>query len=459
MAVRIELFDDEVDAIVLFDPLTGQVRQKVPRFVVYPASHYVTPRAEIVRAMDSIRAELKERLKSFYDAGKIVEAQRLQQRTLFDLEMLDQVGFCKGIENYSRHLTGLAPGEAPPCLIDYLPPDTIMLFDESHVMMGQLGGMYRGDRSRKETLVTYGFRLPSALDNRPLRFDEFERKMRRSIFVSATPADYELEHSAQVVEQVVRPTGLVDPEVEVRPALTQVDDVLSEIYERTKAGDRVLVTTLTKRMAEELTEFLSEHNVRVRYLHSDIDTVERVEIIRDLLVGINLLREGLDIPEVSLVAILDADKEGFLRSTRSLIQTIGRAARNVRGKAILYADKMTDSMKAAIDETNRRRAKQTEFNRVHGIVPKSVVKEVREIIDGVYKSPAASGGRSELSRDLGEVDLKDEKSVSKEIRETEKKMLECARDLDFERAALYRDRLEALKRAVFGADGRGGDVL
>ena len=466
VAVRIELFDDEVDAIVLFDPLTGQVRQKVPRFVVYPASHYVTPRAEIVRAMDSIRAELKERLKSFYDAGKIVEAQRLQQRTLFDLEMLDQVGFCKGIENYSRHLTGLAPGEAPPCLIDYLPPDTIMLFDESHVMMGQLGGMYRGDRSRKETLVTYGFRLPSALDNRPLRFDEFERKMRRSIFVSATPADYELEHSAQVVEQVVRPTGLVDPEVEVRPALTQVDDVLSEIYERTKAGDRVLVTTLTKRMAEELTEFLSEHNVRVRYLHSDIDTVERVEIIRDLragvfdvLVGINLLREGLDIPEVSLVAILDADKEGFLRSTRSLIQTIGRAARNVRGKAILYADKMTDSMKAAIDETNRRRAKQTEFNRVHGIVPKSVVKEVREIIDGVYKSPAASGGRSELSRDLGKVDLKDEKSVSKEIRETEKKMLECARDLDFERAALYRDRLEALKRAVFGADGRGGDVL
>ncbi len=466
VAVRIELFDDEVDAIVLFDPLTGQVRQKVPRFVVYPASHYVTPRAEIVRAMDSIRAELKERLKSFYDAGKIVEAQRLQQRTLFDLEMLDQVGFCKGIENYSRHLTGLAPGEAPPCLIDYLPPDTIMLFDESHVMMGQLGGMYRGDRSRKETLVTYGFRLPSALDNRPLRFDEFERKMRRSIFVSATPADYELEHSAQVVEQVVRPTGLVDPEVEVRPALTQVDDVLSEIYERTKAGDRVLVTTLTKRMAEELTEFLSEHNVRVRYLHSDIDTVERVEIIRDLragvfdvLVGINLLREGLDIPEVSLVAILDADKEGFLRSTRSLIQTIGRAARNVRGKAILYADKMTDSMEAAIDETNRRRAKQTEFNRVHGIVPKSVVKEVREIIDGVYKSPAASGGRSELSRDLGEVDLKDEKSVSKEIRETEKKMLECARDLDFERAALYRDRLEALKRAVFGADGRGGDVL
>ena len=466
VAVRIELFDDELEAIVLFDPLTGRTQQRVPRFVVYPASHYVTPRAEIVRAMDSIRAELKDRLKFFNDAGKIVEAQRLQQRTLFDLEMLDQVGFCKGIENYSRHLTGLAPGEAPPCLIDYLPADTIMFFDESHVMMGQLGGMYRGDRSRKETLVNYGFRLPSALDNRPLRFDEFERKMRRSIFVSATPADYELERSSQIVEQVVRPTGLVDPEVEVRPAQTQVDDVLSEIYERTKAGDRVLVTTLTKRMAEELTEFLKEHNVRVRYLHSDIDTVERVEIIRDLragifdvLVGINLLREGLDIPEVSLVAILDADKEGFLRSTRSLIQTIGRAARNVKGKAILYADHETDSMKAAIEETQRRRAKQTEFNREHGIVPKSVVKEVREIIDGVYKSPAAGTARRELAHDLGDVDLKDEKSVSREMRETEKKMLECARDLDFERAAVYRDRLEALKRIVFGADGRAGDVV
>ncbi len=466
VAVRVELFDDELEAIVLFDPLTGKVRQKVPRFVVYPASHYVTPRSEIVRAMDSIRAELKERLKYFHDAGREVEAQRLQTRTLFDLEMLDQVGFCKGIENYSRHLTGLAPGEAPPCLIDYLPADTVMFFDESHVMMGQLGGMYRGDRSRKETLVTYGFRLPSALDNRPLRFDEFERKMRRSIFVSATPAEYELAHSAQVVEQVVRPTGLVDPEVEVRPAKTQVDDVLGEIYARTKAGDRVLVTTLTKRMAEELTEFLSEHNVRVRYLHSDIDTVERVEIIRDLragvfdvLVGINLLREGLDIPEVSLVAILDADKEGFLRSTRSLIQTIGRAARNVRGKAILYADQITDSMREALTETERRRARQTEFNRVHGIVPRTVVKQVREIIDGVYKSPAAGEARAELAHDLSDVDLRDEKSVSREIRETERKMLECARDLDFERAALYRDRLEALKRAVFGADGSEGDIV
>lgn len=457
VAVRVELFDDEVDAVVLFDPLSGQVRQRVPRFVVYPASHYVTPRDEIVRAMEGIKAELKERLEVLYRDNKLVEAQRLQQRTLFDLEMLDQVGFCKGIENYSRHLTGLAPGEAPPCLIDYLPADSIMFFDESHVMMGQLGGMYRGDRFRKETLVQYGFRLPSALDNRPLRFDEFERKMRRSIFVSATPAAYELEKSAQVVEQVVRPTGLVDPEVEVRPALTQVDDVLSEVNERAAAGERVLVTTLTKRMAEELTEYLREHNVRVRYLHSDIDTVERVEIIRDLragvfdvLVGINLLREGLDIPEVSLVAILDADKEGFLRSTRSLIQTIGRAARNVRGKAILYADTMTDSMRQAIDETERRRAKQQEYNREHGITPKSVVKQVRDIIDGVYRPDASAQDEGKLKG----LDIKDDKSLAKEIKETEKKMLACARDLDFEQAAVLRDRLEALKRLAFGTDGK-----
>ena len=436
VAVRVELFDDEVDAVVLFDPLSGQVRQRVPRFVVYPASHYVTPRDEIVRAMEGIKAELKERLEVLYRDNKLVEAQRLQQRTLFDLEMLDQVGFCKGIENYSRHLTGLAPGEAPPCLIDYLPADSIMFFDESHVMMGQ---------------------LPSALDNRPLRFDEFERKMRRSIFVSATPAAYELEKSAQVVEQVVRPTGLVDPEVEVRPALTQVDDVLSEVNARAAAGERVLVTTLTKRMAEELTEYLREHNVRVRYLHSDIDTVERVEIIRDLragvfdvLVGINLLREGLDIPEVSLVAILDADKEGFLRSTRSLIQTIGRAARNVRGKAILYADTMTDSMRQAIDETERRRAKQQEYNREHGITPKSVVKQVRDIIDGVYRPDASAQDEGKLKG----LDIKDDKSLAKEIKETEKKMLACARDLDFEQAAVLRDRLEALKRLAFGTDGK-----
>lgn len=459
IAVRIELFDDEVDAVVLFDPLTGRILQKVPRFVVYPASHYVTPRSEIVRAMTTIKEELKERLTQLHAEGKEVEAARLQQRTLFDLEMLDQVGFCKGIENYSRHLTGLASGEAPPCLIDYLPKDAVMFFDESHVMMGQLGGMYKGDHSRKETLVMYGFRLPSALDNRPLRFDEFERKMRRSVFVSATPAAWELSKSSQIVEQVVRPTGLVDPEVEVRPATTQVDDVLSEIIERTKAGDRVLVTTLTKRMAEELTEFLSEHNVKVRYLHSDIDTVERVEIIRDLrngvfdvLVGINLLREGLDIPEVSLVAILDADKEGFLRSERSLIQTIGRAARNVRGKAILYADKMTDSMKAAIGETERRREKQIAFNKAHGITPKSVVKAVKDIIDGVYKGPDAAKKELTVPENL---DVTDEKSVAREIRETEKKMLDYAKNLDFEQAAVCRDRLEALKKLVFGASNDG----
>ena len=460
VAVRIELFDDEVEAIVLFDPLTGKVRQKVPRFVVYPASHYVTPRQEVVRAMDSIKAELKERLQFFRANDKLVEAQRLEQRTLFDLEMLDQVGFCKGIENYSRHLTGLNPGEAPPTLIDYLPADTIMFFDESHVMMGQLGAMYRGDRSRKETLVQYGFRLPSALDNRPLRFDEFERKMRRSIFVSATPAAYELDRSSHVVEQVVRPTGLLDPEVEVRPAVDQVDDVLTEINSRVALGERVLVTTLTKRMSEELTEYLTEHNIKVRYLHSDIDTVERVEIIRDLraglfdvLVGINLLREGIDIPEVSLVAILDADKEGFLRSTRSLIQTIGRAARNAKGKAILYADRITDSMRNAIDETQRRRIKQEQYNKAHGITPKTVAKPVRDIIDGVYKGPDAA-----VKEAPGPVDamLMDEKSVAKQIRETEKRMLECARDLDFEQAAVLRDRLEALKRMVFGSDGVQG---
>ena len=452
MAVRFELFDDEVDAIYLFDPLTGVVVQKVPRFVIYPASHYVTPRDEIVRAMDTIKQELRERKKLFLSEGKLVEAQRLEQRTLFDLEMLDQVGFCKGIENYSRHLTGLAAGEAPPCLIDYLPPDCLMFFDESHVMIGQLGGMYRGDRSRKETLVLYGFRLPSALDNRPLRFDEFERKMRRSVFVSATPADYELEHAGQVVEQVVRPTGLLDPQVIVRPATTQVDDVLSEINERVTKGDRVLVTTLTKRMSEELTDFLTENGVRVRYLHSDIDTVERVEIIRDLragvfdvLVGINLLREGLDIPEVSLVAILDADKEGFLRSERSLIQTIGRAARNVEGTAILYADRITDSMKRAIGETERRRAKQQAYNEANGIVPKSVKKEVRDIIDGVYRPDAHA-----MLDKAESVGAMDEKHLAQEIKRLEKQMYEFAKNLDFEKAAKVRDRLAELKSQVLG---------
>lgn len=455
-AVRIELFDDEVDAVSLFDPLTGKVLQRVPRFVVYPASHYVTPRDEVVRAIGTIKAELSERLKELEGAGKLAEAQRLKERTLFDLEMLDQVGFCKGIENYSRHLTGLNPGEAPPCLIDYLPPDALMFFDESHVLMGQLHAMYRGDRSRKETLVEYGFRLPSALDNRPLRFDEFERKMRRSIFVSATPAEYELEKSSQIVEQVVRPTGLVDPELEVRPATTQVDDVLDEIRERVKKHERVLITTLTKKMAEELTQYLDEHHVKVRYLHSDVDTVERVEIIRDLragvfdvLVGINLLREGLDMPEVSLIAILDADKEGFLRSTRSLIQTIGRAARNVHGKAILYGDTVTDSMKGAIEETERRRKKQTDYNKAHGITPKSVVKAVRDIIDGVYKNPSETERQKGLDEALN---TDDPQAVARAIRETEKKMLACARDLDFEQAAVLRDRLEALRRRVFGAD-------
>ena len=456
-AVRIELFDDEVDAVLLFDPLTGRIEQRVPRFVVYPASHYVTPRDEVLRAMGTIKEELKERTAELLADGRITEAQRLQQRTLFDLEMLDQVGFCKGIENYSRHLTGLRPGEAPPCLIDYLPTDTIMFFDESHVMMGQLGGMYRGDRARKETLVNYGFRLPSALDNRPLRFEEFERKMRRSIFVSATPANYELEKSGNdVVEQVVRPTGLVDPAIEVRPAESQVDDLLSEITETVKKGERVLVTTLTKRMSEELTDYLSEHGVRVRYLHSDIDTVERVEIIRDLraglfdvLVGINLLREGLDIPEVSLVAILDADKEGFLRSERSLIQTIGRAARNLNGRAILYADKMTDSMKRAIGETERRRTKQIEFNKANGITPRGVKKEIKEIIDGVYRGPDVTAPKKRDPKT--DYAVMDEKSIAKQLKTLETEMMKHARNLDFEKAAKLRDEIRKLREEAFGA--------
>ena len=450
-AVRIELFDDEVDEVSLFDPLTGHVIQKVPRFVVYPASNYVTPKDDVMRAIESIKEELRDRVEFFQKEGKVVEAQRLQQRTLFDLEMLQEVGFCKGIENYTRHLSGLKPGEPPACLLDYFPADSIMFFDESHVTMGQIGGMYRGNLSRKTTLVEYGFRLPSALDNRPLRFDEFEHKMRRSIFVSATPAQWELEHSAQVVEQVVRPTGLLDPEVEVRPAKTQVDDVLSEIYERTAKGERVQIWTLTKKMAEDLTEFLAENKVKVRYLHSEIDTVERVEIIRDLrqgvfdvLVGINLLREGLDIPEVSLVAILDADKEGFLRSERSLVQTIGRAARNLEGKAILYADQMTDSMKAAITETNRRRAKQMAFNEEHHIVPKGIKKEVRDIIDGVYRAP-------EVKAEEDTTDLSDEKAVSQRVKQLEKQMAAYARDLEFEKAAAVRDQLDALKKRLFGA--------
>lgn len=464
MALRIELFDDEIEAMYFFDPLTGKTRQKVDRFAIYPTSNYVTPRNDILRAIEAIKDELRDQETKFIESGKLLEAQRIRERTLFDLEMLHEVGFCKGIENYSRHLAGGLPGEPPPTLIDYLPKDALMFFDESHVLLGQIGGMYRGDSARKETLVTYGFRLPSAKDNRPLRFDEFESKMRRAIFVSATPADYELNHSSQIVEQVVRPTGLVDPEVEVRPATTQVDDVLGEIKERIPKGQRILITTLTKRMAEELTDFLQDNDIKVRYLHSDIDTVERVEIIRDLragvfdvLIGINLLREGLDIPEVALVAILDADKEGFLRSERSLIQTIGRAARNVEGKAILYADTITDSMRRAMDETARRREKQTAYNVAHNITPKSVKKEIRDIIDGVYKSDS-------LENEFGLVDGRDyekmgPKELAREIKRLENEMFEHAKNLEFEKASEVRDKLASIRKQVFGATpGEDEDV-
>ncbi|AOI58030.1 excinuclease ABC subunit B [Burkholderia diffusa] len=458
LAVRVELFDDEVETLQLFDPLTGRVRQKIPRFTVYPSSHYVTPRDTVMRAVETIKDELRERLEFFHRDGKLVEAQRLEQRTRFDLEMLQELGFCKGIENYSRHFSGAAPGEPPPTLVDYLPPDALMLLDESHVLIGQLNGMYNGDRARKENLVNYGFRLPSALDNRPLKFPEFERKMRQVVFVSATPADYEQRVTGQVAEQVVRPTGLVDPEIEVRPASSQVDDVLTEINARVNAGERVLITVLTKRMAEQLTEFLADHGVKVRYLHSDIDTVERVEIIRDLrlgtfdvLVGINLLREGLDIPEVSLVAILDADKEGFLRAERSLIQTIGRAARNVNGKAILYADTMTESMKRAIGETERRRAKQIAHNEKMGITPRGVVKRIKDIIDGVYN---ADDARAELKEAQQRAKFEDmsEKQIAKEIKRLEKQMADYAKNLEFEKAAATRDQLALLRERVFGAN-------
>ena len=459
LAVRVDLYDDEVDSIQLFDPLTGRVRQKIPRFTLYPSSHYVTPRQNVVRAIETIKQELKERIDTFMAQGKLVEAQRIEQRTRFDIEMLNELGFCRGIENYTRHLSGSLPGEPPPTLVDYLPADALMFIDESHVTIPQLGGMYRGDRARKETLVEFGFRLPSALDNRPLRFDEFERKMRRSIFVSATPGAYELEHSSQVVEQLVRPTGLVDPQIQVRPARTQVDDVLSEIKLRTDQGHRVLITTLTKRMAEDLTEFLSEHGIKVRYLHSDIDTVERVEIIRDLragvfdvVVGINLLREGLDLPEVSLVAILDADKEGFLRSERSLIQTVGRAARHLNGMAIMYADRVTDSMQRAIDETDRRREKQALFNAANDIIPRSIVKDVREMIDGVYDATASRQDLKAASA-AAEYEVMSEKQVSKEIKRLEKQMFEHAKNLEFEKAARVRDQLALLKEQVFGSGG------
>jgi excinuclease ABC subunit B len=464
LAIRVEMFDDEIESLQLFDPLTGRVRQKIPRFTVYPASHYVTPRQTVLTAIEKIKEELRDRLEFFYKDNKLVEAQRLEQRTRFDLEMLTEIGHCKGIENYSRHLSGAKAGDPPPTLVDYLPDDAMVFLDESHVLIGQLNGMYRGDKARKENLVDYGFRLPSALDNRPLKFEEFEGKMRQAVFVSATPAAYETEHAGQVVEQLVRPTGLIDPTLEVRPARSQVDDVLSEINKRVAVNERVLVTTLTKRMSEQLTDYLGEHGVKVRYLHSDVETVERAEIIRDLrlgvfdvLVGINLLREGLDIPEVSLVAILDADKEGFLRAERSLIQTIGRAARNLNGMAILYADTITDSMKKAIDETNRRRTKQIAFNLEHNITPRGVTKHIRELIDGVYDVKSAKAGREALQEKARIGDL-DEKEVSKEIKKLEKAMVEHAKNLEFEKAAQVRDQLALLKEQVFGASGQSNIV-
>ncbi len=460
LALRLELFDDEIESLQLFDPLTGRVRQKIPRFTVYPSSHYVTPREQVLNAVESIKIELAERLKEFVSMGKLVEAQRLEQRTRFDLEMLSEVGHCKGIENYTRHLSGAAPGQPPSTLTDYLPKDALMFLDESHVLIGQFGGMYNGDRARKTTLVEYGFRLPSALDNRPLKFEEFETKMRQAVFVSATPGNWENEHSGHVVEQLVRPTGLVDPELEVRPATHQVDDVLQEIRIRVEKHERVLITTLTKRMAEQLTDYLTDNGVKVRYLHSDVDTVERVEILRDLrlgafdvLVGINLLREGLDIPEVSLVAILDADKEGFLRSERSLIQTIGRAARNLNGRAILYADRVTDSMAKAIGETDRRRQKQIEHNLAHGITPRAIVKQVRDLIDGVYSEKAGREAErlEQEAMARAQVEEMSEKDIAREIKRLEKQMLEHARNLEFEQAARVRDQLGLLKTRAFGA--------
>lgn len=461
-AVRIELFDDEVENLAYFDPLTGEVLRRVPRITVYPKSHYVTPRQKILDAIEEIKVELDERLPQLKENNKLVEAQRLEERTRYDIEMMNELGYCNGIENYSRYLSGRLNGQAPPTLFDYLPDNALLVVDESHVTVSQIGGMYRGDRSRKETLVEYGFRLPSALDNRPMRFDEWERISPQTIFVSATPGDYEAEHSGRVVEQLVRPTGLLDPLIEVRPATTQVDDLLSEIHKRVDQGDRILVTTLTKRMSEDLTDFLMEHGVRVRYLHSDIDTVERVEIIRDLrlgvfdvLVGINLLREGLDMPEVSLVAILDADKEGFLRSERALVQTIGRAARNINGSAILYGDKITKSMKRAIDETERRRKAQEEYNIKHGITPKGLNKNVADIMEGaVIPGRKIGSSRKVAEKEAGysAIDIKSRtpEQLSKEISRLEDEMYAAASDLDFEKAAQLRDDVSALKEAVLG---------
>ncbi len=460
LAVRISLFDDEIDGLQLFDPLTGHLQQKLLRFTVFPSSHYVTPRTTVLRAIEAIKAELHTCSEAFLRESRLVEAQRIEQRTRFDLEMLDQLGFCKGIENYSRHLSGRPAGAPPPTLIDYLPADALMFVDESHVAIPQVGAMYKGDRSRKENLVNYGFRLPSALDNRPLTFVEFEHLLRQCIFVSATPAEYERAHQGQVVEQVVRPTGLIDPEIQIRPAMTQVDDLLGEIRQRVAREERVLVTTLTKRMAEELTDYLGENAVRVRYLHSDVDTVERVEIIRDLrlgefdvLVGINLLREGLDIPEVSLVAILDADKEGFLRSERSLIQTIGRAARHLKGTAILYADRETDSMRRAIAETDRRRAKQMQFNEQHGITPRGVTKRIKDIIDGVYDASTAQR-ELKVAEQQASYATMNEKQLTRECKRLEKEMQEYAKNLEFEKAAAARDALFRVKEQLFGVAGQ-----
>jgi excinuclease ABC subunit B len=457
-AVRISMFDDEIEAITLFDPLTGQLFNKIHNYRIFPSSHYVTAREATLRAMETIKLELRERVDFFIKTNKLVEAQRIEQRTRYDLEMLNEIGFCKGIENYSRHLTGRSPGEPPPTLIDYLPKNALMIIDESHVTVPQIGGMYKGDRARKENLVDYGFRLPSALDNRPLRFEEFEKVMRQCVFVSATPADYEATHQEQVVEQVARPTGLIDPEIIVKPADTQVDDLLSEIKLRVTDSERVLVTTLTKRMAEDLTDYLAEHGIKVRYLHSDIDTVERVEIIRDLrlgefdvLVGINLLREGLDIPEVSLVAVLDADKEGFLRSERSLIQTSGRAARNLNGKVIFYANRITRSMKLAMDETDRRRKKQQAFNEANGITPRGVIKRIKDIIDGVYDAEA---GKKELqaAQAFASYEIMSEKQLLKELKRMEKEMQDAAKNLEFEKAAKLRDELKTLRAQFYGAE-------
>ena len=456
-AIRVTLFDDLIESITLFDPLTGQMYKKVKHFTVYPSSHYVTPRDTVVRAIEKIKNELRERSDYFVKANKLVEAQRIEQRTRFDIEMLNEIGFCKGIENYSRHLSGRNPGDPPPTLIEYLPKDALMIIDESHVTVPQVGGMYKGDRARKENLVGYGFRLPSALDNRPLKFEEFEKTMRQCIFVSATPADYEANHTEQVVEQVARPTGLIDPEITVKPADTQVDDLLSEINIRVEKNERVLATTLTKRMAEDLTDYLTEHQIKVRYLHSDIDTVERVEIIRDLrlgkfdvVVGINLLREGLDIPEVSLVAVLDADKEGFLRSERSLIQTAGRAARNLNGQVIFYGNKITRSMRIAIDETNRRREKQIAFNLENNITPVGVIKKIKDIIEGTFDKAEVDLNRA-LKKEEARYDHLNEKQMAKEIQKIEKTMQTAARNLEFEKAAQLRDEAKFLKERLYGA--------